>query len=171
MANEAVVIIDVQNAILDVADMARRIKTDAALDALVARIATLIRRAHNHAIPVLFVQHDGQVGHRLEARSPGWQIRQEITPSDGEPVIHKSACDSFFETTLATELESRAIDRLIVAGCMTQSSDVEEACGRLALNSDVLILWQAVILSMCSQRLARRSDAMLLTLLHRSFGN
>lgn len=120
MANEAVLIIDVQNAILDIADMPRRVETHTALDALVGRIATLIGRARKHGIPVLFVQHDGQVGHRLEPGSPGWKIRREIIPGDGEPVIHKSACDAFFETTLATELESRAIDTLIVAGCMTQ---------------------------------------------------
>jgi len=38
----------------------------------------------------------------------------------GEPVIHKTACDAFFETSLAAELESHKIGRLIVAGCMTQ---------------------------------------------------
>jgi nicotinamidase-related amidase len=37
-----------------------------------------------------------------------------------ELVTHKTACGSFFETKLASELESRKIDRLIVAGCITQ---------------------------------------------------
>jgi nicotinamidase-related amidase len=84
--------------------MKRRVETYAALDELLTRIGALIRRARN--IPILFVQHDGPVGHRLERGSPGWQIRPEITPVHGAPVIHKSACDSFFETTLTTELTS-----------------------------------------------------------------
>lgn len=120
MPNEAMVIIDVQNAILGPADTPRRVKNHTALDEVVARIATLISRARNLGIPVLFVRHDGPSGHRLEAGTPGWEIRPEIAPLAGEPVIHKSSCDSFFETTLTRELESRQIDKLIVAGCMTQ---------------------------------------------------
>ena len=84
------------------------------------RIATLIERARKRKIPVFFVQHDGPSGHRLERGLPGWRIRQEILPVHDEPIIHKKACDSFFETTLGFELSSRKIDRMIVAGCMTE---------------------------------------------------
>jgi nicotinamidase-related amidase len=98
MANEAVIVIDVQNVILDIPGMKRSIETQAALDGLVARIATVVERARNCRIPVLFVQHDGRIGHRLELGSPSWQIRPELTPICDEPVIHKTACDSFFET-------------------------------------------------------------------------
>ena len=120
MPNEALVIIDVQNAILGSADTPRRIENHAALDVVIARIAALIGRARGLRIPVLFVQHDGPAGYRLETGTHGWQIRPEIAPIAGDPVIHKKACDSFFETTLAAELESRQIGKLIVAGCMTQ---------------------------------------------------
>ena len=51
---------------------------------------------------------------------PGWQIRRELAPVRDEPVIPKTACDAFFKTTLESELASRSIQRLIVAGCMTQ---------------------------------------------------
>lgn len=120
MASEAVVIIDLQNAILDIPGMARQVETRAAFDVLVGRIAMLVRRARNLNIPVFFIQHDGGVGHRLERRSTGWQIRSEVSPAPGEPVIHKTACDSFFKTTLALELRSRGVDTLIIVGCMTQ---------------------------------------------------
>lgn len=120
MANEAVVVIDVQNSILEIPGMKRPGETRAAFDGLVGRIATLVQRARSRGIPVLFVQHDGPSGHRLERGLPGWQIRPELTPNGEEPVIHKAACDAFFETTLASQLESRKIGRLIVAGCMTQ---------------------------------------------------
>jgi nicotinamidase-related amidase len=120
MPNEAMIIIDVQNAILGSADTPRQMENLAALDEVVARIAALIGRARSRGIPVLFVQHDGPAGHRLEAGTPGWQIRQEIAPVKGESVVHKRACDSFFETTLTAELERRQIGKLIVACCMTQ---------------------------------------------------
>jgi nicotinamidase-related amidase len=120
MPNEAMVIIDVQNAILGTASTPRQMKNHAALDEVVARIAALIGQARSQGIPVLFVQHDGPPGYRLETGAPGWEIRPEIAPLAGEPVIHKKACDSFFETTLAAELKARQIGKLIVAGCMTQ---------------------------------------------------
>ena len=120
MPRDALVIVDVQNAILDLPRLQRPLETRTAFDTLVARIATLIERARKRNIPVLFVQHDGPGGHRLERGLRGWQIRQEISPADSEPVIHKHACDAFFETTLESELSSRKIDRMIVAGCMTE---------------------------------------------------
>ena len=120
MAQDALVIIDVQNAILEIPGQQRRVETHAAFDTLVARIATLIERGRKRKIPVIFVQHDGPSGHRLERGLPGWQIRQEISPAPGEPIIHKRACDAFFETTLESELRSRKVDSLVVAGCMTE---------------------------------------------------
>lgn len=120
MTAAALVIIDVQNSILNPPDTERRIQNRVALDKVVGRIAGLIAQARNQDIPVVFVQHDGGLGHRLERGTFGWQIRPEISPAQSEPVIHKSACDSFFETTLAAELEARNIGKLIVAGCMTQ---------------------------------------------------
>ena len=120
MSNTAVVVIDVQNAVLSVPGMLRPAETMAALDACVARIAGLLVGARRSDIPILFVQHDGTVGHRLKPGSVGWQIRPELTPRCSEPVVHKRASDSFFHTTLDAELQSRKIGRLIVAGCMTQ---------------------------------------------------
>ena len=120
MPHEAIIIIDVQNAILGAPGGDRGMKNRAALDEVVARIARLIRHGRERGIPIVYVQHDGHTGHRLESGSHGWRIRTEISPVEGEPVIRKSACDSFFETTLGSELESRGVERLIVAGCMTQ---------------------------------------------------
>lgn len=120
MSQDAIVVIDVQNGILGTPDTARKVSNSAALDQVVARIATLIGRGRERGVHVLFVQQDGASGHRLERGSAGWRIRREIAPVEGEPVVHKLACDSFFETSLRSELQSRGIERLIVAGCMTQ---------------------------------------------------
>jgi nicotinamidase-related amidase len=140
MPNEAMLIIDVQNAILGSADTPRQIKNHAALDEVAARIAALIGRARSQRIPVLFVQHDGPPGYRLETGTPGWEIRPEIAPMAGEPVLHKKACDSFFETTLAAELESRRIGKLIVAGCMTQYCVDTTVRRAVSLGYDVVLV-------------------------------
>jgi len=120
MAQNALVVIDLQNAIFEIQGLQRRKETQTALDDLVGRISILIGQARHRKIPVIFVQHDGPSGHRLERGTPGWQIRQELLPAQGEPTVHKTACDAFFETTLGAELGSRRVERLIVAGCMTE---------------------------------------------------
>lgn len=118
--NTALVVIDVQRGILDVPNLQRKRETGEALDETVARIAGLIAQARGATIPVIYVQHDGGAGHRLEPNTPGWPLRPEIAPGSGEPVIHKRACDAFFQTTLEAELSARSVQRLVIAGCMTQ---------------------------------------------------
>ncbi len=140
MSNQAVVVIDVQNAIVDIPGMARRSHTMAAFDSLVERIATLIQHARSGGVPVLFVQHDGQPGHRLETGGPGWQLRPEMAPASGEPVIHKKACDCFFESTLGDELGARKVKSLIVAGCMTQYCVDTSVRRAVSLGFDVALM-------------------------------
>jgi nicotinamidase-related amidase len=116
----ALVVIDVQCGILNDPHLQRKQETGKALDETVERIAGLIARARAASVAVIYIQHDGGAGHRLEVNTAGWLLRPEIAPSSGEPVIHKRACDAFFETTLAAELSGRGIGRVIIAGCMTQ---------------------------------------------------
>jgi len=119
-AKSALVVIDVQCGILNDPAQTRKKEIDHALDETVHRIATLIERARAASVHVLYVQHDGGRGHRLETHTPGWLLRPEIAPRSGDPVIHKRACDAFFETTLQSELTAAGIEQLIVCGCMTE---------------------------------------------------
>ena len=116
----ALLVIDVQLGIFDDPRLKRKQESEKALDETVARIAGLIARARDASTPVIFIQHDGGKGDRLEAGTPGWQLRPELGPRLDEPVIQKRACDAFFETSLAAELSARGIRHLIIAGCMTQ---------------------------------------------------
>jgi nicotinamidase-related amidase len=119
-AQTALVVIDVQRGILALPNLARKKEIDRALDEAVGRIAGLIEKARTASVPVIYVQHDGGPGHRLEPETSGWPIRPEITPRPGEPVIRKRACDAFYDTTLDRELGAAGITQLVVAGCMTQ---------------------------------------------------
>jgi len=139
-SNTALLVIDVQRDILEIPDSPRKRETDKALDETVGRIARLISRARAVSVPVIYVQHDGEAGHRLETNTPGWQLRPEITPATGEPVIHKRACDAFFQTTLETELAERGIRRLVIAGCMTQYCVDTTVRRAVSLGFDVILV-------------------------------
>ena len=118
--NTALVVIDVQRGILDIPNLKRKQEIDRALDETVGRISRLIERARSSSSRVVFIQHDGGPGHRLEPGTRGWQLRPEIAPLPSEPVIRKRACDAFFETTLHAQLEADKVGNVVIAGCMTQ---------------------------------------------------
>jgi nicotinamidase-related amidase len=120
VAKTALVVIDVQRGILAIPNLVRKKEIDQALDETVGRIAGLIARARAASVPVIYIQHDGSPGHRLEPGTSGWPLRVEIAPQPSEPVIHKRACDAFFETPLDAKLAAAGITRLVVCGCMTQ---------------------------------------------------
>lgn len=84
------------------------------------RINALRAKARASNAPIIYVQHDGETGHPLEAGSEGWQIHPAIKPDPEDLIVRKRAPDSFFETTLQRELEARGIKRLVVTGCMTE---------------------------------------------------
>ncbi|MCY0879619.1 MAG: cysteine hydrolase family protein [Firmicutes bacterium] len=106
----ALLVIDAQVALLDPRHAYRA-------DAVVEAIEALLRAARRHGIPRIFVQHDGKRGAWIH--EPGWEIHPRLQPQPDEPVIHKRASDSFYETALEAELRSRGVDRLIVVGCQT----------------------------------------------------
>lgn len=117
----ALLIIDVQKAILaGCGTPERQPVLDRALDETVARLQAVQQRARAAGVPVVIVQHDDNADHRLSKGNPGWQLRDEIAPVGNEPVVHKTACDSFYKTDLQERLEERNITRLIIGGCMTQ---------------------------------------------------
>ncbi len=119
MPKLALVVIDVQEGILT--GITRRPdENEKAYDEVVWRIADLLKRARAANVPVIYVQHEGGVGHRLEPGSAGFPIREEIAPKRGEIVVLKRFCDSFCATNLQSELEKISAETLVVVGCMTQ---------------------------------------------------
>ncbi|MGO8809087.1 MAG: cysteine hydrolase family protein [Candidatus Sulfotelmatobacter sp.] len=136
----ALLVIDVQRGILNDPILARKKEINQAFDETVLRIAGLIARARTASVPVIYIQHDGGPGHRLEPETSGWPIRPEIAPHPGEPVIHKRACDAFFETTLDAELTAARIKQLVICGCMTQYCVDTTVRRSVSLGYDVILV-------------------------------
>ena len=137
----ALLLIDLQNAILaGLGRPDRQAAIDDALNATIARLALLKNKARAAGVPAMIIQHDGEPTHRLAKRSDGWQLRREIAPAAGDVVIHKTSCDSFFETDLEARLRQRGIDHLVIGGCMTQFCVDTTARRAVSLGFDVTLL-------------------------------
>lgn len=137
----ALLIIDVQKAILNPAETrARQVAQDAALDAVAARLGRLQQAARAAGAPVVIVQHSGKKDHRLGRGMPGWGLRDEIAPKAGEPVVHKTACDSFHDTDLDAVLKARGVTHLVIGGCMTQYCVDTTARRAVSMGYDVTLV-------------------------------
>jgi nicotinamidase-related amidase len=137
----ALLIIDVQNAILSgLGAPDRQAAIDTALDAICKRLGALKQAASAAGVPVILVQHDGSEKHRLAEGSQGWELRPEIAPVEGDVIVHKRACDSFFETDLAERLQERGITHLVTGGCMTQFCVDTTVRRAVSLGYDVTLL-------------------------------
>ncbi len=82
------------------------------------RINALIDRAHAAGRPVLFIQH-GEAPDYTPG-TPAWELHPELHRRPEDPVIAKTACDSFYRTTLAAELRHRNVDTLVICGAATE---------------------------------------------------
>lgn len=114
--NSALLVVDVQNAVVDGAY--RR-------DDVVANIAALVGRARAKGIAVVWVQHSDA---DLVRGSDDWRIVPELTPNDGEPVIEKHYGDAFEDTDLEQLMTDNGVGRLVVVGAET------DACVRCTLH-------------------------------------
>jgi nicotinamidase-related amidase len=114
--NTALLVIDVQIGV--VRDTHDR-------DKVVANVATLVDKAREAGVPVVWVQHRGD---NLPLDSEVWQLVPQLARRDPEPLVHKRYGDSFEETDLEDELASRGVGRLFVAGAQT------DACVRSTLH-------------------------------------
>ena len=112
-------------------------------DRILSNITALLSKARSSGMPVLFIQHDGPKGHPIEAETAAWAIHPSILPLRGEPVIRKKASDSFFETRLAEELQTREISHLMIVGGMTEYC-IDTTCRRaVTLGYDVTLVADA----------------------------
>jgi nicotinamidase-related amidase len=105
--NTALLVIDVQNGV--VAEAHQR-------DAVVANVHSLVDKARQERVPVVWVQHNDE---SLERESDGWRIVPELHRDENEPLVEKSYGDAFADTTLESVLADLRVGRLVVAGAQT----------------------------------------------------
>jgi aminoglycoside 6'-N-acetyltransferase len=98
-------------------------------DAFLARLNSLVHRAREADVPVVFVQHDGGAGHPLEKPNPGWEIHPSTGFRRGDLVVEKQYCDAFQDTGLQDLLASLGAKDLVLAGMMTEYC-VDTTCRR-----------------------------------------
>lgn len=105
----------------------------------VDRIGTLVARARDAEVPVLWTQ--SQEG--LEPGTLGWELADPLAPAAGDAVVHTRHRDAFCESALGRELADRGIGRLVVAGARTDL-DVRATCSRAAgLGYDIVLVEDA----------------------------
>ena len=145
----ALIVIDVQ---LGVFESALIPPVSGAKD-LLSKISSLITKARSAGVPIIYVQHSGEAGHPLEHGASGWQIHPAIAPTDQDIVIQKRTPDSFHNTQLVSELESRHIRKLVIAGIQTEFC-VDTTCRRafslgyeVTLAKDAHSTWDTRLLS------------------------
>ncbi|WP_042455468.1 isochorismatase family protein [Neobacillus dielmonensis] len=103
-------------------------------------IQSMIKKAEEENMPILYIQHEEQPGGFLERGTPFWQFAEGFTPKASDYVIHKQSTDSFFETSLHQELTTLGITNLLVAGVRTEYC-VDTTCRRaITLGYDVTLL-------------------------------
>jgi nicotinamidase-related amidase len=127
--NTALLLLDVQNGVVEGAHER---------DAAVANIATLVEKARDAQVPVVWVQHNDE---GLARGSEEWQIVPELAPSDTEPRLDKSYSDPFEETALETVLADLGVGRLFVAGAQT------DECIRSTLHGALVRGYDATLVS------------------------
>ena len=127
--NTALLVVDVQNRV--VAGGHRR-------DEVVANIGTLVDKARQVKVPVVWVQ---QTDEELARDSSDWRIVPELAPDAAEPHIEKNWADSFEETTLESVLSGLGVGRLVVVGAQT------DECVRATLHGAIVRGYDATLVS------------------------
>ena len=125
----ALLVIDVQNGVVE---------GNHERDAVVANVGSLVERARQEEIPVVWVQHSSE---ELQPESDEWRIVPELTPDEAEPLIAKNYGDSFEDTNLETVLSELGVGRLVVVGAQT------DACIRSTLHGAFARGYDATLVS------------------------
>ncbi len=100
-----------------------------AADKLLSNISQLIKEARKEAIPIIFVQHNGENGHPLERKTIGWDFHPKLDVTDKDLIVQKSTPDSFYDTDLQDILRSNKIRKVVIAGIQTEFC-IDTTCRR-----------------------------------------
>ena len=130
--NTALLVIDVQNGV---------VTGNHERDAVVANVASLVDKARERDVPVVWVQHNDEDS--LTEGSEAWQIVPELERGDSEAVVQKRYGDSFEDTDLEDVLAGLGVGRLIVSGAQTDMCIRSTLHGALARGYDATLVSDA----------------------------
>jgi len=106
----ALLVIDVQQALVDALEPHRRAT-------FLHTLADLIARARALGTPVVYVRHTDE---ELVPNTSAWEIAAEIAPQPGDAIVEKRHRDAFRETNLQDVLSRLGTDRVTVCGMQTE---------------------------------------------------
>ncbi|MBP2330067.1 nicotinamidase-related amidase [Kibdelosporangium banguiense] len=129
--NTALLVVDVQNAVVEEAHER---------DAVVANIGSLVNKAREEQIPVVWVQHSDE---ELVQGSEEWKIVPELVPGDTESIVGKNYGDSFEDTNLESILADLGVGRLVVTGAETDACIRSTIHGALTRGYDTTLVSDA----------------------------
>ncbi|GLI85225.1 isochorismatase [Rossellomorea marisflavi] len=143
MSKRALLIIDVQQAMFNEGEQVHN------ANALLQTITTLKAKAESMDIPVFLIQHEALEGKPLELGTTGWEIHPRVK---GGTVIHKMTPDSFHQTDLHEQLQTRGVEELFLTGIQSEVC-VDTTCRRafsmgykVTLVSDAHSTWDSGVL-------------------------
>lgn len=84
------------------------------------KIVQLLEQWRALKLPVIHVQHSSQdPNSKLHASHPGFALKDEVLPVEGEPLIVKNVNSAFIGTNLKPYLEENGITTLVIVGLTT----------------------------------------------------
>ena len=108
-------VVDVQRGMDDYAAEYHRNNPD--LEANIARLQAQWRATGR---PIIHVQHlSTEPQSPLRPGQPGVEIKAEVRPQEGEPVVQKHVSSAFIGTSLEADLRRRGLTTLVVVGMQT----------------------------------------------------
>lgn len=143
LSSQALLIIDVQQAMLQKGEEVHN------AEALLQTITSLKANAEALEIPVFLIQHEAAEGKPLERGTTSWEIHPRV---EGGTVIHKTTPDSFHQTNLHEQLQSKGVEELFLTGIQSEVC-VDTTCRRafsmgyeVTLVSDAHSTWDSGVL-------------------------
>ncbi|CAN7364657.1 MULTISPECIES: isochorismatase family protein [Ensifer] len=132
---EALVVVDVQRAFISGADAVPDLLS------LQRAVGRLLERAREKAVPIIFVQNDGEKGAPDEPGTDGWQLFFDASP--GETVVRKSVDDGFHDTDLEARLRSHRVETIAICGMLSEMCLAATARRAMDLGFQVILAHDA----------------------------
>src|SRR5439155_20628636 len=129
-------VVDVQKGMDVYAEQYNRNNPD--LERNIARLQAAWRKTGR---PIIHIQHlSTEPKSPLRPGQPGVEIKDEVRPLPGEPVVQKSVSSAFIGTTLEADLRRRGLTTLVLVGMQTNMcvSTTARMAGNLGFNTYVV---------------------------------